>query len=249
MFDNSSNPAFSASRFEQAVHEFVGEGQMTVKGTCNKTLLLFALVLLSGTISWKLFGVGSSMLIPCLIGGGIGAFICALVSCLKQDKAYIFGPIYALCEGLLLGTVSAQYNAMFKGIVMQAVLITAIIAGLAFLGYRFGILKASSTFIKVITYATLGIGAFYLISFVANLFGAHITLFSLGWVGIVIQLVIVAVASLNLVLDFNTIERGVESGAPAQFEWYAAFGLMVTLVWIYLEILRLLIMILGRSRD
>ncbi|MCQ2251516.1 MAG: Bax inhibitor-1/YccA family protein [Bacteroidales bacterium] len=248
-FERTSNPAFSDSRFAQAVREFAGEGQMTVQGTATKTLLLFALVVLTATITWKLFGVESPALTPCMIGGGIGAFVCALVCCFKQDLAMIFGPIYALCEGLLLGAVSAMYNAAFHGIVLQAVLLTSLLAAVVFICYRFGILRASNTFVKVITYATIGIGVFYLVSFVANLFGANISLFGLGWVGVVIQLIIVGIASLNLVLDFNTIENGVESGAPAEFEWYAAFGLMVTLVWIYLEILRLLAMILGSKKD
>ncbi len=245
-FERTSNPAFSESRFAQAAREFAGEGQMTVQGTATKTLLLFALVVLTATITWKLFGVESPMLMPCMIGGGIGSFVCALVCCFKQDKAYIFGPIYALCEGLLLGAVSAMFNAAFEGIVMQAIIITTIIAGVVFLCYRFGILRASNTFVKVISYATIGIAAFYLVSFVANLFGANISLFGLGWVGIVIQLVIVGIAALNLVLDFNQIESCVETGAPAHFEWYSAFGLMVTLIWIYMEVLRLLVMLLAR---
>lgn len=246
----SSNPAFSESRFAQAAREFAGEGQvMTVKGAAAKTLLLFALVLLTGTLTWKLVGADSPLITPCMIGGGIGAFICGLVCCFKQDMAYVFGPIYALCEGLLLGAVSAMYNSAFNGIVTQAIAITVIVSAVVFLCYRYGILKASGTFVKVITYATIGIGCFYLISMIANLFGANISLMGLGIVGIVIQLVIVGVAALNLVLDFDTIERGAESGAPAQFEWYAAFGLMVTLIWIYLEILRLLVMLMGSSRD
>lgn len=248
-FEKTSNPAFSESRFRDAIRDFAGTGQMSMKGTATKTLLLFALVVLSGTITWKLFGAGNSALTPCMIGGGIGSFVCALVCCFKQDKAHIFGPLYALCEGLLLGAVSAMYNAVSEGIVLSAVLLTVAVSAVVFFCYRMGILRASNTFVKVIVYATLGIGAFYLISFVLRLFGIHFSMESLGTLGYIIQIVIVAIAALNLVLDFNTIERGVESGAPAQFEWYAAFGLMVTLIWIYLEILRLLIMILGRSRD
>lgn len=248
-FDHSSNPAFSSSRFQEALQDFAGTGQMTMKGTATKTLLLFALVFLTATITWKMFGAGSSALMPCIIAGGIGSFVCALVCCFKQDMAHIFGPIYALCEGLLLGAVSAQYDAIFDGIVLQAFMITMAVSAVVFVCYRQGILRASNTFVKVIAFATMGIGAFYLITFVANLFGAHISVMNMGWVGIVIQLVIVGIAALNLVLDFKTIEDGVQTGAPAQFEWYAAFGLMVTLVWIYLEILRLLFILLARSRD
>jgi len=222
---------------------------MTVQGTATKTLLLFALVVLTGTITWKMFNAESAALFPCMIVGALGAIISAIVCCFKQDKAHIIGPIYALCEGLLLGAISAMFNAAYAGIVMNAILITALIAGIVFVCYRFGILRASGTFKKVIAFATMGVGVFYLVSWIASMFGANISVFSLGWVGLVLQLVIVGIAALNLVLDFNTIEENVECGAPAKCEWYAAFGLMVTLIWIYIEVLRLLVLILGRSRD
>lgn len=248
-FEKTSNPVFSENRLREALTNFAGTGTMTMQGATTKTLLLLALVVLSGTITWKMFGVESGMLMPLMIGGGIGAFVCALVSCFKQDIAHITGPIYALCEGLMLGAISAMYNAAFDGIVLMAVGLTLAVCLVVFLCYKFGILRASNTFFKVISYATMGIGVFYLVSFIANLCGAHISVMSMGGIGIVIQLVIVAVAALNLVLDFKNIEDGINMGAPAQYEWFCAFGLMVTIVWIYLEILRLLFIILARSRD
>jgi len=126
-------------------------------------------------------------------------------------------------------------------------LLTLAISGVVFVCYRFGILRASGTFVKVITFATLGIGAFYLLSLILSLFGVNMSLFNMGWAGIVIQLVIVGIAALNLVLDFHNIENGAAEGVPAQFEWYYAFGLMVTLVWIYIEVLKLLTMLARRD--
>jgi len=245
-FTRTSNPVFSEERLREISGALVGEGVMTVKGVATKSVLLLLLVFLTGSVTWKLAGTNSTWLMPLMIGGGIGALILGFVTCAKADKAHILAPIYALCEGLLLGALSAMYEAELAGIVSMAILSTFAVAGVVFLCYRFGILRASNTFIKVISYATLGIGAFYLISIVAGLFGANISVFGLGTIGIGIQLVIVAVAALNLVLDFNSIEEGVNSGAPAQMEWFGAFGLMVTLVWIYLEILRLIALLSGR---
>lgn len=247
-FDHSSNPTFSTSRLNEAIGAFAGDNQvMTHKGAATKTLLLMALVLLTGSISWKLFGANSPMVMPLMIGGGIGALVFGLISCFKPEKSYIFGPLYALCEGLLLGALSAMYSTAVNGIVGNAIVATIAVSVVVFLCYRAGILRASNTFVKVIVYATLGIGAFYLISIVAGLFGVNMSVMQLGTVGIIIQLVIVGVAALNLVLDLDMIDRCVEAGAPARMEWYCAYGLMVTLVWIYIEILRLLFMLARRD--
>ncbi len=248
-FEKTSNPAFSTERFKEAISNFAGTGQMTVKGTATKSLLLLALAFLTATITWKLVGVGSSAAVPLMITGIIGALVAAIFCCVKQEKAYIWAPIYALFEGLSLGAISATFSEMVQGIVPVALFLTLAITGVVFACYHFGVLKASNTFIKVITYATMGIGAFYLISLILSLFGVHINTMSMGPIGLIIQIVIVAIAALNLVLDFKTIEDGVNQGAPAHFEWYASFGLMVTLVWIYMEILRLLLIIANASRD
>ena len=246
-FTRTSNPVFSEERVQGLAREFAGEGVMTVKGVATKTLLLFLLVFLTGSLTWKLTMTNSGMVMPLMIGGGIGALILGFITCAKADKAYIFGPLYALCEGLLLGALSAMYEAELAGIVSIAMFSTFAVAGVVFLCYRFGVLRASGTFIKVISYATLGIGAYYLISVVASLFGADISVFRFGAFGIGIQVVIVIVAALNLVLDFSSIEDGVNAGAPAKMEWYGAFGLMVTLIWIYIEILRLLALLSRRN--
>lgn len=247
--DRSSNPAFSSSRFAEAARSFAGTGQMTVKGVATKSLLLLALAFLTATITWKMVGVGSSAVVPLMIVGLIGSTVGVIFCCVKQEKAFIWAPIYALFEGLTLGALSAFFESMVPGIAAMAVFITLAVSGVVFACYHFGILQASNTFIKVITYATLGIGAFYILSMILSLFGLNFSVKNMGGPGIIIQIVIVVVAALNLVLDFKTIEDGVSQGAPAQFEWYAGFGLMVTLVWVYMEILRLLFILASSSRD
>lgn len=246
-FEKTSNPAFSEGRLRNLTESFAGTGPMTVTGAATKTLLLFALLILTASITWKMAGVESPALVPCIIGGAIGSLIFAIVNCMKPEKSYIFGPLYALCEGLLVGAVSAMYAAAYEGIITSAVLLTLVVSGAVFFCYRFGILRASGTFTKVITFATIGIAGFYLLSFILSFFGVHFSVANLGWVGIVIQIVIVGIAALNLVLDFNNVENGVQNGVPAHFEWYYAFGLMVTLIWIYFEILRLLAILSRRN--
>ena len=247
-FTKTSNPVFSADRLREITGSLIGEGVMTISGVATKSVLLLLLVILTGSITWKLAGTNSGALMPLTIIGGIGAFVLALITSAKAEKAYIFGPLYALFEGLLLGAVSAWCEAALPGVVSMAMFSTFAVAGVVFLCYKFGVLKASNTFIKVISFATLGIGAYYLVSLIASLFGADFSVFAFGTAGIAVQGVIVIIAALNLVLDFAAAEEGVTTGAPAQLEWYHAFGLMVTLIWIYFEILRLLIL-LASKRD
>ncbi len=243
----SSNPTFSEKIFEKALTRNQDGTVMSYNGAVNKSIILFLLVLLSGIATWKLTIVGNSAASYLAIGGAIGAFILALVTSFKPDKSAILAPIYALCEGLFLGAISAIFNATYNGIVMQAIIATVCVVAIVFLCYRAGILKATPTFTKVLVFATLGIGVFYLVSILLSFAGINLSVFSLGWLGIIIQLVIVGVASLNLVLDFNQIDTGVEMQSPKYMEWYCAFGLMVTIVWMYIEILRLLALLSRRD--
>ncbi len=243
----SSNPTFSDKIFEKSLTNNAEGEVMTYNGTLNKSIILFLLVLLSGIASWKLTMVGNTLATPLAIGGAIVAFVLAIVLTFKPDKAHILAPIYALCEGLFLGTISAIFNATYDGIVMQAVLATVCVVAVVFGCYRAGILKATPKFTKVLVFATLGIGAFYLVSILLRFAGIELSVFNLGWFGIVLQLVIVGVAALNLVLDFNQIDNGVEMQSPRFMEWYCAFGLMVTIVWIYVEILRLIALLSRRN--
>jgi uncharacterized YccA/Bax inhibitor family protein len=182
---------------------------------------------------------------PWMMGSMILGFIVALVVIYKKEWAAYLTPVYGILEGVFLGGISAIYNNAFAktapGIVMQAVLLTfgAVIA--MFLLYRFRVIQATEKFKSVIFIATGGIAVFYVLSMVLRLFGIDIAFLHEGsTMGIVFSLFVVAIAALNLILDFDMIEKGVAAGAPKYMEWYASFGLLVTIVWLYLEILRLL---------
>jgi uncharacterized YccA/Bax inhibitor family protein len=212
---------------------------MTIRGTANKTLALLALAVVSGSYTWSHASAGSGMGLA--IFGAIAGFIVAMVLCFKHSWAPVLAPTYALLEGLFLGGVSAMYAARFGGIVFQAVALTfgTLFALLA--AYQCGFIRATEKFKMGIIAATGGIFVVYLVSMVLGFFGVQIPgIFGSGMVGIGFSVVVVVIAALNLVLDFDMIEQGARSGAPKYMEWYGAFGLMVTLVWLYLEILRLL---------
>jgi uncharacterized YccA/Bax inhibitor family protein len=186
--------------------------------------------------------------LPMLAIGGIGGFIFALVTIFKKTWAPITAPIYALLEGLLLGGISAIYDQRFHGIAIQAVSLTFGTLAILLLAYRSGLIPVTQKFRLGVVAATGGIMLFYLATIVLGFFGIHFTTINgSGPIGIVFSGFVVVIAALNLVLDFDFIESGVAGGAPKYMEWYAAFGLMVTLIWLYLEILRLLSKL--RSRD
>jgi uncharacterized YccA/Bax inhibitor family protein len=187
-------------------------------------------------------GGGMALMYVGLFGGLITAFI----TIFKPTAAPITTPIYALLEGLFLGTISAYFNAMVPGIVIQAVGLTFGVAFVLLIAYRTGLIKATDGFKRGIIVATGGVAVFYLVSIIGSFFGGGINLFAMGWLGIGIQLVIVVIAALNLILDFDIIERSAASGAPKAMEWYGAFGIMVTLIWLYLEILKLLALLSRR---
>jgi len=189
-------------------------------------------------------GVGEAnpLLKPLMYGGAIGGFVLALICIFKKTSAPIVAPLYALAEGLFLGAVSAFFEIRFPGIVMQAVGLTFGTLFALLMAYRSGLIKATENFKLGIVAATGAIALLYLVNMGMRLFGFEGMGFihEGGTVGIIFSLVVVTIAALNLVLDFDFIENGVEHGAPKYMEWYAAFGLMVTLVWLYLEMLRLL---------
>lgn len=217
-------------------------GVMTLKGAINKTIILFAILLLTGIVSWKMTWAGQIATPVLLIGGTIGGLILGLVTSFAKKAAPITAPLYAAFEGVVLGSISSMFEAAYSGIVFQAVALTLLVFGLMLFMYKTGILKASGKFMKGVFVATAAIGIFYLVSFIVGLFTPAFSefLFANPLIGIVISIIIVVVAALNLILDFSTIESGANSGAPKYMEWYAGFGLMVTLVWLYIEILRLL---------
>ncbi len=244
----TSNPALSNKTFEKARQEVQGASStMTVMGTVNKCFLLFLILLVPAVLTWKYFfafssaEAGSAAVMPWMIGGGIGGFIVALVTIFKKSWARYTAPVYAGLEGLFLGGISAFLEAQYPGIAFQAVLLTlGVLFSLLFI-YRAGIIKVTRKFRLGVMAATGGIALIYFISFIMSMFGTSVPyIHEGGIIGIGFSLFVVIIASLNLVLDFDFIERGAEQGAPQYMEWFAAFGLMITLIWLYIEILRLL---------
>ncbi|MFI5152653.1 MAG: Bax inhibitor-1/YccA family protein [Chitinophagales bacterium] len=239
----SGNPTLNEKIFKDSIAA-PGEEVMTERGAINKFFFLFLMVMASASFTWKAFNEGKeirSWLIASLIGG----LIVALVISFKRTLSPYLAPAYGLLEGVVLGGISAMYNNAFSktapGIVTQAVLLTFGVVIAMFLLYRFRIIRVTDKLRSVIIIATGGIFLFYLLAMLLRLFHVDIALIHQGsMMGIVFSLVVVAVASLNLLLDFDMIEQGAKMGAPKYMEWYGAFGLLVTIVWLYLEILRLL---------
>lgn len=220
---------------------FPAAGRMTLEGTIDRALLLFAILVIAAAWTWNLSLNGGSIT-PYLTLGLLGGFVLALVLMFNRPLAPYLAPVYAVLEGLVLGGISAAYAGFYNGIVLQAVLVTICIMGVMFLLYRTRVIRATPKFWIGVTAATMGIALFYLADIVLSLFNISIPyLFTGGGIiGILISVAIICVAALNLILDFNIIEVGVQRGQPKYMEWYGAFALMVTLVWLYLEVLNLL---------
>ena len=230
----SGNPVLTKNTFNSGLD--VSE-TMTINGTVNKTAI--SLFLLIGT-GYFTFGVINPII---LIVCGIGGFITAIVTVFKKQWAPITVPIYAILEGGLLGGVSYMYNSMYNGIVTDAIFLTVGILLSLLFAYRSGLIKPTENFKLGIFAATGGIAIVYIINMVMGFFGSSMGVMQIdnaSPMSIGFSVVVVIIAALNLVLDFDFIEEGAESGAPKYMEWYGAFGLLVTLIWLYLEILRLL---------
>ena len=242
MFGRSGNPALSDSTF-RSEGRAVGQ-TMTLQGTVNKTGILLGILVLTAVYTWNLFfQTGNpAAVMPIATGGAIGGFVLALITIFKKAWSPFTAPIYAALEGLFLGGISAIFEYQYPGIVIQATGLTlGTLASLLVL-YKLGIIKPTENFRLMIVSATMGIAVLYLISMIMNMFGSSGIGFihSNGLLGIGFSLFVVAIAALNLVLDFDFIEQGSEMGAPKYMEWFGAFSLMVTLIWLYLEMLRLL---------
>jgi uncharacterized YccA/Bax inhibitor family protein len=244
----TSNPALNSKSFGG----FVGtapagvnaDGRaMTIQGTVDKTAILLAVATFAAIWPWRLFFQtrDPGQLMPWLGLGMIGGFITALCTIFKKNWAPATAPIYAACEGLALGSLSAFFEARYPGIVFQAMALTFGTLAVMLVAYKTKAIRATEGFKLGVIAATGAICVVYLVSMVLGMFGVHVgVIYSAGPIGIGISLLVVIVAALNLVLDFDLIEQGVRQGAPKFMEWYGAFGLLVTLVWLYLEMLRLL---------
>ena len=212
-------------------------GAMTIQGTVNKTFLLSFLLLLTASWSWNDPFSAAKWFLPAVVAG----FIIGLVTIFKRDWAPMTAPLYALLQGVILGGVSILFETMYRGIVIQAVTLTIGVLFSLLLAYKSGLIRATHNFRLGVFAATGGIAILYLVDFVMKFWGKNIPfIYDNGPTGIIFSLFVVTIAALNLVMDFDFIEKGAERGAPKYMEWYGAFGLMVTLIWLYLEILRLL---------
>jgi len=235
----SGNPVLGAETF-RGVRVRPGEEAMTIGGTVNKTMLALALVIVAAAYTWNL-GVEDPRVNGLVMLGVFGGFVAAIATSFRPTWAPYTTPVYAVLEGLALGGISVNFEARYPGLVAQAVFLTFGTLGALLLAYRSGLVKATENFRLGVFAATGGIMVVYLIDLVLGFFGRSVPLVhSASTFGILFSLFVVGVAALNLVLDFDFIEEGAERGAPKYMEWYGAFGLLVTLVWLYLEMLRLL---------
>jgi len=250
----TSNPALSGDAFRGEGIAYGGES-MTISGAVNKTGLLVILCVATAAWTWNRFFAASSpeeamqsLGLP-MVAGGIGGFIVAMVTIFKKQWSAVTAPAYALLEGLLLGGVSAMLEQRFHGIAIQAVGLTFGVLVAMLLAYRTGLIKVTDKLRLGIVAATGGIAVFYFLQFILGFF--HVQLLSAvngaTGIGIGFSVLVVAIAALNLVLDFDLIENGARYGAPKYMEWYSAFALMITLVWLYFEILRLLSKVRSRQ--
>jgi uncharacterized YccA/Bax inhibitor family protein len=236
----TSNPALNENTFDGRV-AIAGEA-MTLQGTVNKTGVLLLCVVITSAWTW---GIAHSQApeaaLPWMMGGLVGGLVFALVTIFKKEWSPITSPVYALCEGLVLGGISALLERTYPGIAIQAMGLTFGVTAVMLMLYRTGVLRATPKFTVGVVAATGGIFVVYMVDLVLGIFGRHVPLLnSAGPLGIGVSAVIVIIAALNLILDFDFVETGVHARAPKYMEWYGAFGIMVTLVWMYMEILRLL---------
>jgi uncharacterized YccA/Bax inhibitor family protein len=237
----TGNPALNESTFTNDSLVRTGE-TMTVQGAVNKTAIALLLAVVSASYTWQLYFSGNAGAVtPWMIAGGLGGFVIGLVTTFKPQWSAVTTPLYAVLEGLFLGALSSTFEARMPGIVIQAVMLTFGTLAALLAAYKTGLIRATATFKRGVIAATGGIALVYLASMVLGFFHIQIPgIFGNGMIGIGFSLFVVILAAMNLVIDFDFIEQGARSGAPKYMEWYAGFGVLVTLVWLYLEILRLL---------
>jgi len=246
----TGNPALGDNTFTAVGRVARADEAMTIQGTANKAILLLLCVLVTASWIWSKYyqAMNPQAVTPWVAVGAIAGFIVALVTIFKQTWAPVTAPLYALLEGLVIGGVSALFEAKFPGIVIQAASLTLGTCLALLLAYKSRLIRATENFKLGVVAATGGIALFYLLTMILGFFGITMPLmYGNSWVSIGFSLFVVVIAALNLVLDFDFIEQGAAQGAPKYMEWYGAFGLMVTLIWLYLEMLRLLAKL--RSRD
>ena len=243
----TANPTLNDQVFANAPAT-VGGQVMTLQGVVNKTFILALLLVISGGFSWQLVQANPQISGLLSIGSALVGLVLVVASSFKPTWSPIIAPAYGVVEGIFVGVISARYSGLYDGIVLQAALLTLGILLALLFAYQSRLIQATENFKLGIVAATGGIAIVYLASIVLSFFGIQIPLIhESGLVGIGFSLVVVVIAALNLVLDFDFIEKGVAHGAPKYMEWQSALGLLVTIVWLYIEMLRLLSKL--RSRD
>jgi uncharacterized YccA/Bax inhibitor family protein len=242
-FTESSNPFMNERAYQRTATQTPldgqmiqrGAGKMTVQGAINKTFILFGIMLITAMFAYTM---PSSLL---MWGGAIGGLIVVFIAASRPQMSGTLAPIYAALEGLFVGAISAVYASAFNGIIFQAVTLTLAVLFIMLFIYKAGLVKVNQKFRAGVMMATGAIAVVYLVAIVLNMFGINMPyLHEGGMMGIGISLVIIGVAALNLLLDFDNFEKGEKYGAPAYMEWFSAMGLLITLVWLYIEILRLI---------
>ncbi|HKK87197.1 MAG TPA: Bax inhibitor-1/YccA family protein [Saprospiraceae bacterium] len=243
----SSNPFFSERAMQRAQgesHEAAvsAEETMSVSGAINKSFILFAILLSTTVLSYQIAN-------PILtIGGAIGGLIVVFLAVFKPSRAVWAAPLYAAVEGLFVGGITYMFASMYSGIVFKAVMLTFGVLFTMLFIYKTEIIKVTDKFRRGVVMATGAVLLVYVVNLVLGFFGMSLPfLHEGGWLSIVVSLVIIGIASLNLLLDFDFIEKGEEQGLPEYMEWFGAMGLLITLVWLYVEILRLLAMLAGNE--
>lgn len=248
----SGNPVLRTATMDSFRGEFFPASQsMTIQGAATKALILLGLCVGTGAMTFGMTqGGNAAQAVPWMIGGLIGGLVFCFATSFKPTWSPVTAPLYAICEGLALGAISGMYERMFHGIIPQAALATLGTLGAMLFAYKTGLIRATNGFILGVTAATGGIALMYFVAMICSMFGVQLPfLREVSPIGIGISVVIVIVAALNLIIDFAAIQQAAESGAPKYYEWYTAFGLMVTLIWLYIEIVRLLAIIAQYTRD
>ncbi len=244
---NSNNPFFKTKAFKENDNDVTHNAvvidynqNMTVSGTINKSFLMLLLLIASAAITWTMVFNGQNPIIF-IAGGAIVAFVLVLIATFKPQNSSFLAPGYAIFEGLFIGGISAIFDSMYPGIVIQAVSCTFVTFFVCFALYKYEVVKVTEQFKSVVLAATLAIATYYLISWLLSMFTSFQPVhYGNSMMSIGISVFVIIIAALNLFLDFDQIEKGVQNKLPKYMEWYGAMGLMITLVWLYIEFLRLL---------
>jgi uncharacterized YccA/Bax inhibitor family protein len=236
-FTQSSNPVFNEKSLAKESAGYVGQETrtFTLQSAINKTFVLMGLLLLTSVIGFKFAN-------PIfIIGGAIGGLIIVLIAVFKKEWSPVLAPIYAVLEGLFVGGISSIYAGAYNGIILQAISLTLLVFFSMLVIYKTRIIPVTNKLRVGIVMATGAIFLVYLLSFILSFFGINMPMIhESGPIGIIFSLVVIGIAALNLLLDFDLFEKGEQMNAPSYMEWFAGLALMITVVWIYIEMLRLL---------